>query len=33
VAVEDLDSLLAKVTSTNLHGELLVDAPRGREVW
>jgi antitoxin MazE len=33
VAVESLESLLAKVTPKNLHGELLIDAPRGREVW
>lgn len=33
VTVEHLDALLAKVTAKNLHGELLVDAPRGREVW
>jgi antitoxin MazE len=33
VNVEDLESLLAKVTAKNLHGELLADAPRGREVW
>jgi len=33
VTAEDLESLLAKVTSKNLHGEFLVDAPRGRELW
>jgi antitoxin MazE len=33
VAVESLESLLAKVTPTNLHGQLLSDIPRGREVW
>ena len=33
VAVESLESLLAKVTPKNLHDELLIDAPRGREVW
>jgi len=33
VTVENLDALLAKVTAKNLHGELLVDTPRGREVW
>jgi antitoxin MazE len=33
VAVKSLESLLAKVSPKNLHGELLVDAPRGREVW
>ncbi len=33
VAVENLDSLLAKVTAKNLHRELFVDSPRGRETW
>jgi antitoxin MazE len=33
VAIENLESLLAKVTPKNLHGELRSDAPRGREVW
>jgi len=33
VAVESLESLLARVTPQNLHGELLADQPRGREVW
>ncbi len=33
VTVEKLDALLARVTAKNLHGEFLVDAPRGREVW
>jgi antitoxin MazE len=33
VNVEDLESLLARVTAKNLHGELLTDASRGREVW
>jgi antitoxin MazE len=31
VIVEDLESLLAKVTPKNVHRELLVDSPRGRE--
>jgi len=31
VVVEDLESLLAKVTPKNVHRELLVDSPRGRE--
>ena len=33
VPVENLDALLAKVTSKNVHREQLIDAPRGREVW
>jgi len=33
VFVEDLESLLAKVTPKNVHRELLVDSPRGRETW
>ena len=33
IAVESLESLLAKVSPKNLHGELLVDGPRGREAW
>jgi antitoxin MazE len=33
IAVENLDALLAKVTAKNLHTELFVDTPRGREVW
>jgi antitoxin MazE len=33
VAVENLESLLAKVTPKNLHRELFVDSPRGRETW
>jgi len=33
VVVEDLESLLAKVTPKNVHRELLVDSPRGREIW
>ena len=33
VVVENLDSLLAKVTPKNVHRELLVDSPRGREIW
>jgi antitoxin MazE len=33
VAVETLESLLARVTPRNRHRELLVDAPRGRETW
>ena len=31
VVVENLESLLAKVTPKNVHRELLVDSPRGRE--
>ena len=33
VVVEDLESLLAKVTPKNVRRELLVDSPRGREIW
>ena len=33
IALENLDALLAKVTTKNVHREQLVDAPRGREVW
>jgi antitoxin MazE len=33
VAVENLELLLAKITPNNRHSELLVDSPRGREVW
>ena len=33
VVVENLESLLAKVTPKNVHRELLVDSPRGREIW
>ena len=33
VVVEKLELLLAKVTPKNRHNELLVDSPRGREVW
>jgi antitoxin MazE len=33
IAVETLDALLAKVSPENLHTELFVDTPRGREVW
>ena len=33
VAVETLQSLLARVTPSNRHRELFVDAPRGRETW
>jgi antitoxin MazE len=29
----ELDQLLEKVTDENLHEELWVDPPRGREVW
>lgn len=28
-----LDELLARVTKTNIHGELPSGAPMGREVW
>lgn len=28
-----LDQLLARVASDNLHGELMSDAPVGREAW
>jgi antitoxin component of MazEF toxin-antitoxin module len=28
-----LKELLARVTEDNLHGELLLDRPAGREVW
>jgi antitoxin MazE len=33
VVVENLESLLAKVTPKNVHRELLVDSPRGLEIW
>ena len=33
VVAENLESLLAKVTPKNVHRELLVDSPRGREIW
>jgi antitoxin MazE len=33
ITVNNLDALLAKVTAKNLHTELFVDTPRGREVW
>jgi len=29
----DLQELLAKVSSSNLHGEISTGKPRGREVW
>ena len=29
----DLQELLAKVDSSNLHGEVSTGKPRGREVW
>lgn len=33
VVIEKLESLLVKVTPKNRHRELLVDSPRGREIW
>ena len=33
VAVEKLESLLARVTPKNRHKELFIDSPRGREAW
>ena len=33
ITVETLDALLAKVSPDSLHTELLIDTPRGREVW
>ena len=33
VTVENLEALLAKVTTKNRHRELFVDSPRGREAW
>jgi len=33
VTVENLETLLSKVTAKNRHDELFVDSPRGREAW
>ena len=33
VAVEKLESLLARVTPKNRPKELFIDSPRGREAW
>ena len=33
VAIENLETVLAKVTPKNRHHELFVDSPRRRETW